>query len=197
MAKSLFLLFISGLIGVVMNPFGLAAADKVAVTGISDARAVETIVKKPEPVTSVTSVATAVKAPAAGVAMPVNYTISYYVGSESEYVSTYANLSYAGIYKFRNLVYGHNTGNLLGSLSARYAGEIIKITEGGVTQDYRVAAVLTYEKNADGNLNGDPNLMRSIVYTALGHDVALMTCAGRSLGGGDATHRLVVYADAV
>ena len=56
---------------------------------------------------------------------------------------------------------------------------------------------LRYEKTADGYLNGDPYLMGDIVYGAMGHSVALMTCAGKMIYPNDATHRLVVYADAL
>ncbi len=125
----------------------------------------------------------------------VNYTITKIVNSQDEYVALASNLSYSDIYRYQKLVYGHNSARLLGNLSARYAGELITITEAGVAKTYRVAEVQLYEKTADGRLNGTPMLMNKIVRTALGHDVALMTCAGTPDGRGGASHRLVVFAD--
>ena len=209
MAKSLFLLFISSLIAI-MSPVALTATDEVVLAGVSDARAVETVpLPEPEAEPAASAAASAVAgAPAAGVAysagtytapvvMTPNYTVTNYVGSKQEYVNTYANLSYSAIYKYNKLIYGHNSYNLLGSLGSRYVGEIINITEGGVARSYRVAAVVVYDKTADGNLNGDPRLMGQIANTAMGHTVAMMTCAGVNYGNGDASQRLVVYADAV
>ena len=54
-----------------------------------------------------------------------------------------------------------------------------------------------YQKTADGNLEGDPKLMGNIASTALGYDVALLTCAGTPYGNGDASHRLVVFANRI
>ena len=86
---------------------------------------------------------------------------------------------------------------MLGDLAYRYVGEVITITEGGVIANYQVTDIVTYEKTADGYLNGDRGLMGRIMRSAMGHTVALMTCAGTSYGNGDASHRLVVYADAI
>lgn len=126
---------------------------------------------------------------------PVNYTITKIVNSQDEYVALASNLSYSDIYRYQKLVYGHNSARLLGNLSARYVGETITITEAGVAKTYRVAEIQLYEKTADGRLNGTPMLMNKIARTALGHDVALMTCAGTPDGRGGASHRLVVFAD--
>lgn len=202
MANSRFLLLVLSVISVVLSPTALMATDSVVVSRVSDARAVETVIPPEEPVSAkapaagVSPVATSVTAP---VVAPVvyNYVVTNQVGSVDEYVNSHANLSYAAIYKYNKMVYGHNTANLLGSLADLMVGDDITITEGGVVGNYRVAAVALYEKTADGYLNHDPGLMTRIANTAMGHSVALFTCAGRSLGGGDATHRLVVYADRV
>lgn len=189
MARSLFLLIIAGLIGVVMNPGTLTATDIVATTGLDETRIVETVpLPEPEPEPEFESEPVILVAPAA----PINYTVT--IRTNTIQVN---NLSYGDIYGFRKLVYGHNSGNLLGNLIYRYAGEIINITENGTTMSYRVAEVAIYEKHADGTLEGDAGLMARIANGALGHSVALMTCAGTPLGNGDATHRLVVFADAV
>ena len=200
MVKKVCLLFIACLATILMSPSILTATDHVAMTGVNDAKAVETVPlpePEPEPVVAVT------KAPAAGLAKapaaPViqNYTVTTYIGSVDAYVASYANLSYSAIYKYHKMIYGHNTASLLGSLANRYVGETITITEGGVARNYRVSAKVYYNKTADGYLNGDPYLMNNIADTAMGHSVALLTCAGQMLGGGDATQRLVIYADAI
>ena len=195
MGKALFLLICS-VISVVVSPAVLTAADNVSLTGVSDVKAVETVIEpEPEPEPAIA------KAPVAGyvAAQPVkpNYTVTNYVGSVSEYLASYQNLSYSAIYKYGKMIYGHNSYNLLGSLRSRTVGEVITITEGGVARDYRVAAVVMYEKTADGNLNGDPRLMTQIATSAMGHDLVLFTCAGTAYGNGDASHRLAVYVDGV
>ena len=212
MAKRLFLLIICNLITVATTPGLLMATDKVGVTALSNTGVVETVplpVEEPEePETEVviaatqpaTRAANTVAAPVAGQATTaktatsaksVNYTVSIYSNTMVAH-----NLSYNDLYKTGKLVYGHNSASLLGNLAARRVGEIITVTEGGVAKKYRVAAITRYEKTADGYLNGDPYLMGKIMRTALGHDIALLTCAGTAYGNGDASHRLVVYADA-
>ena len=192
MGKRLFLFIIAGIMGLVCGPSMMTTADTVQVIGIDNTGVVETV-PEPEP-----EVETTPAAPAAGYAPTVyaapevpqiaNYTVTAYSGS------IVVNPSYADIYRTGNLIYGHNTGGLLGSLANRYVGEVFTITEGGVAQNYRVTAMVTYEKTADGYLNGDPYLMGKIVY---GSSLALMTCAGVNYGNGDASHRLVVYAEAM
>ena len=166
-----------------------------------DEVALEEAIKVEENAAKKVSPVVAAKAPVAGyvAAQPVkpNYTVTNYIGSISEYLATYTNLSYSAIYKYGKMIYGHNSYNLLGSLRSRTVGEVITITEGGVARDYRVAAVAMYEKTADGNLNGDPRLMTRIATSAMGHDLVLFTCAGTAYGNGDSSHRLAVYVDAV
>lgn len=202
MGKRLFLLLIVGFMGIINTPEILMATDSVVAEN-PVFNAVETVPlpePEPEPAPEPKSVSLTVQyaAPVAGYAtMPAtpqitNYTVTVYSGT-----IVADNLSYYDIYKTNKLVYGHNSYNLLGNLSNRYVGETITITEGGVTQTYRVSDVVLYEKTSEGYLNHDRTLMGKIMRTALGHSVALMTCAGTSYGNGDASHRLVVYADAM
>lgn len=189
MARSLFLFIITA-ITVLVNPIALSAANEVAVTGLNPAGMVETVpLPEPEP--------EPVYDPVYVVPVVQNYTVGAYIGSVGEFNSVANNLSYSYIYKYNKMIYGHNSAGLLGSLAYRYVGETITITEGGVTNNYVVSAIAMYAKTADGFLEGDKHLMTSIANTALGHDVALLTCAGTSYGNGDASHRLVVYADRV
>lgn len=204
MARRLFLLLFVSFISIFNGADFLAASDTFT-AAMPEFNAVETVIveesaPEPEIVQNVAAKTTvSYTAPAAGYqpAAPVvpqkrNYTVTI---QTSKMIAE--NLSYNDIYKFKNLVYGHNSSNLLGNLGSLAVGEIFTITEGGITRDYRVADKVTYAKTADGNLENDPKLMRNIAYTAMGHSVALMTCAGTPLGGGDASHRLVVYADAI
>ena len=209
MARSLFLLIIMNLIGALMNPLILAATDTVAVNGLSDARVVETVLPEPEP-EPVVAPAPAVLAPAAGAASTapasapqgVNYRVTIYSDEIKD-----KDLSYGDIYKTNKLVYAHNTANLMGNLSSLGVGAVFTVTEGGVTTSYKVSNVVVYEKNVvrgNGVLqrNGQGSYMRSVMNaidkdTGAPYDLALMTCSGRALGGGDATHRLVVFANAI
>lgn len=200
MAKRLFLLLFSSFIGTFGSPEFLMASDSF-VAATPEFNAVETIIES-EPEQKQKSAQEAAPTtlnytvPAAGYRLAVPQTKNYTVTIFTDKMIA-ENLSYNDIYKFRKLVYGHNSGNLLGNLGSLAVGEVFTVTEGGAAKSYRVADKVTYRKTADGNLDNDSSLMQKIAYSAMGHSVALMTCAGRPLGGGDATHRLVVYADAI
>ena len=208
MGKRLFLLLFISILGVIIDPYFLSA-DHAPEAKLPDFHAVETVV--PEETASnnpETSIATETpKAPRADIApvivaepAPVatkNYTVSYYVGSIEEYTNTAVNLSYSGLYKFSKMIYGHNTANLLGNLSSMYIGEQFTVNENGTTNTYQVVNIVTYRKTADGNLENDRMLMKKIATTAMGSDLALFTCAGTMYGNGDASHRLVVYANRI
>lgn len=191
MAKSLFLIIIAGLLWVIMNPVLLSATEEVAMTGLDPIRMVETV-PLPEPEPELEPEYDLM--PVISVPVMANYTVTRYVGSRGEYNSLANSLSYGDIYKFQKLIYGHNTWGLLGSLVNRYPGEIFTITEGGVAREYRVADVAVYQKTDNGTLAG---VSMNSIAAGMGHDVALLTCYGTSYGNGDASHRIVVYADAV
>lgn len=202
MAKTPFLLFISGMVGVIMNPIMLSATDHVSVMGLDTSSVVETVILPEKPEEKPVEVVTAapqpiVKAPVAGtasvpVAAPKNYTVTIVTGEIAG-----GNLSYSDIYRTGKFIYGHNSAALLGNLASLNIGEIFTVTEGGVTRSYRVADKVVYEKAANGYLNGSYNLTYQVEINANGHSLSLMTCTGTPLPGGDATHRLVVFADAV
>ena len=169
------------------------ASDSFTLTGLNNAGITETVpLPEPEPAPVYVAPAPVYVAP-----QIANYTVSFYINSVDEYTETYRNLSYNGLYKFRRMIYGHNSWNLLGNLTNRYVGEIFTITEGGVARNYQVMAKQVYEKTGMSSLNNDPGLMTNIATTALGYDVALLTCYGTSYGNGDASHRLVIFANAI
>ena len=198
MAKSLFLLIIASLIGVVMNPGVLAASDMVALTGLDPTGVVETVPlpePEPEPVVEPEPVAYAPYVP-----QVQNYNVTVY----SDAIVAH-NLSYGDIYKTGKMIYGHNTWNLLGSIKSLSYGEIFTVTEGGVTTNYQVANVIIYDKNVELGIlqrNGQGSYMQAVMNgmdkdTRTYYDLTLFTCHGVSLGNGDATQRYVVFANAV
>lgn len=192
MAKSLLLLGISLFATIACGPAMLSSADEVAMTGLNPAGMVETVpLPEPEPEYEVLSTIIYTE--------PVvqNYTVTQYVGSRAEFNATAGSLSYGDLYKYGKMIYGHNSAGLLGSLAYRYVGEKITVTEGGAPANYVVSDIALYAKTPDGRLEGNPGLMSSIANTAMGHDLALFTCAGTLYGNGDASHRLVVYVDRV
>ena len=123
-----------------------------------------------------------------------NYTVTVHSGGIVEHPS------YSDIYKTGKLIYAHNSSNLFGNLKSLGIGSTFTVTDSGTTKTYVVSDRVTFEKN-NGllQLNGAGNYMGRVTYSAGygngNHSLALMTCAGTSLGGGDATHRLVIFAD--
>ena len=78
-------------------------------------------------------------------------------------------------------------------------GQNFVVRENGVEQNYVVAQAVTFDKVSDYTLSVDgvEYSMTALATGAWGHDLILVTCAGVSLGGGDATQRLILFADAV
>ena len=208
MAKRVCLLLLGCILAVCANPailvadghFGIKAPDFGHAEVLSEAPEVpETAEPAPVAISMPLASPSELSLPsAANLPAPatVNYTVTTVVGSISEFVSIHQNLSYSQIYRFESLVYGHNSANLLGNLGTLAVGQIFTITEANVARNYRVANVVYYQNTAEG-LNGDPTLMSQIAYGALGHSVAVMTCAGQMYGNGKASQRLVVFADLV
>lgn len=198
-------MIISGFLGLALNPEILSASDSFTVTGIDNTNIVETVIPEPEPEPEPIYAYTNayVAAPAAGVVetytAPEGVNIGghitpiYDVGYIEESVGPY-------VYRYGSLLYGHNSYNVFGGLSDYGVGNTFTITENGVATTYVVSEVAMFEKNQDNGklqIDGSGSYMNGIVRGAWGHSVALMTCAGTPLGNGKATHRLVVFADAI
>lgn len=219
LAKVFFIVLLSSFIGIIANPELPFASDSVVLTGIDGTRVVETVpLPEPTPETAYTEPVyeepayseTAYNEPVYDEPVyeepvyeePVyeqyvaNYNVTYYVGSKDEFNAIAHSLSYYDIYRFKKMIYGHNSWNLLGNITERYIGEVFTVTEGGLTKSYRVANIAIYEKTADGNLEWDSRLMGRIA-NGNGHSISLLTCYGTSYGNGDASHRYVVYADEI
>ena len=95
--------------------------------------------------------------------------------------------------------YGHRSAAFSG-LASLGVGSTFTIALDGSTANYRVAKIVTLNhsvKDANGKSEVDRH-MNALVqgrYSGGSYDAVLMTCAGTSLGGGDATDRLVVFAN--
>lgn len=201
MVKNVFLLFIASLITIVMSPKILSATDDVDLTGVSDAKAVETVIAEPEPEPVVTKAPVAGYAPAAPVAMPANNI--QIAGRTIEVVGVGSTTVDAGnhVNKYGSLLYGHNSAAVFGGILNLGVGSTFTVTYGGVTTTYQVANAVMFEKN-NGLLqvNGSGSFMEATsraIYMGTHYSVALMTCAGTSYGNGDASHRYVLFANAV
>ncbi|MBR3256487.1 hypothetical protein IKG10_02355 [Candidatus Saccharibacteria bacterium] len=209
--KRLFLLLIFSLIGVIANP-SILIANQVEDINSPEFNAVETIIE-PEVVetpnteiieTEATHVAPVITVPAnnitiAGRSIPLIQT------SSTEVVYDNAASKYG-----ENFIYGHNTGNVFGLLYVAWAGQTFSVTMDGATKNYIISDIVIYEKNQSNGLlqiNGHGNYMNSVAAAIKKtinettsqvdltyYDLSIMTCYGTMLGGGDATHRLVVFA---
>jgi hypothetical protein len=103
-----------------------------------------------------------------------------------------------------NFLFGHNSATVFGDLSRIDTFQIVKPTE---TKTYKIISRQIYcdYSNAYQFPNHpeykcanypDPILSMSEVLNPAqkAATISLMTCAGQSIGNGDATHRLVAYA---
>ncbi len=199
MAKRLFLLFC--LIGLSLVPEFLTATDVVNVVGIDDSKAVETVfLSEPEPESKPEPGPAPVvaKAPVAGVTTTVANPkiVNYNVTIVTDKIVA-KNLSYSDIYRTGKFIYAHNSSNLFGNLKYLNIGDVFTITESGVAQKYQVIDKVIYEKADNGYLNGSKRLTKEVEIYANGHDISIMTCSGTAYGNGDASHRLVLFANAV
>ena len=73
------------------------------------------------------------------------------------------------------------------------------VSYGGVTTTYQVAEVQIFEKSSPTSLssNGVNYKMSAIANGKGRYDVVLMTCHGTMYENGDASHRLVVFANRI
>ena len=158
---------------------------------------------------STTSVSTSVKKSTPIQTTPPVPAINYRVTIHTDNVKS-RNLSYKDIYKTKKLVYGHNSTNLLGSLKSLGVGSTFSVTEGNATTTYQIHDIKIFLKSDDyslelcnsgyENCNGGTyylNSLQNAIFRDKKYDIALFTCDGTGLGGGDATHRRVVFANKV
>lgn len=125
--------------------------------------------------------------------------------------TTAGNLSYNFAYIFNNAsynsynqyIFGHNSANIFGSLGSLPVGTTFSVTTNGQTTNYRISfkeVVCDFSNPAYPCSNySEPvlNMYDAVQPARRGANLAIMTCAGTSIGNGDATHRLVVYANKI
>ena len=108
-------------------------------------------------------------------------------------------------------IYGHNSAGVFAVLYGVGVNDVFSIAYGGTTTSYRVKNTIIYRKTGETSLRVDD--ARSDIdgedvpmkYIANGQekrggrrsDSVLMTCDGTSYGNGDASHRLVIFADVI
>lgn len=207
MARRLFLLLFSAFIGIIASPEILMASDDFAPTGLNNAGITETVpivVEEPEPEPESVYVAPRYVAPAPAHTAPSN-NISV-AGRTLEIVDVADTTVDAGnhVNKYGDrFLYGHNTANVFGGLTSLGVGSTFSVTYGGATTNYRVTKVVIYEKNASTGrlqIDGAGNYMRPVANAksdGVQYDLSLMTCYGTSYGNGDASHRWVIFANAI
>lgn len=217
MFKKTLIILLSSFLGIVGSPDFLLASDDVDVVDLDQAKVVQTIIPEPEPEPEPTpapapvnttvnrpvariSTAPAVSAPAA----PSNHLDIAGRSLTVEYTNSTA-VNAGNVVKFFNnrFLYGHNSGAVFGFLPSVGVGQTFSLTYNGVVTTYRVTNKVEYAKTSSTTLgigstnykmghvaNGyDPNEVR--------HSIVIMTCSGTSYGNGDASHRLVLFADAI
>lgn len=124
---------------------------------------------------------------------------------------TGGSLSYSYGYTFNSSTYNsynqyifaHNSANLFGGLKNLANGTRFSVTIGGKTTNYQISKKVVYcdysNPSHPCSNYSEPvlNMYDAVKPARQGADLALMTCAGSSIGGGDATHRLMVFAKRV
>lgn len=198
MAKRLFLLLISAFMGIFATPEVLMASDTVDVQGIDNARIVETVPIVEEPTSTEPVIENAVV-----VAPSNNISIA---GRTLEIVDVANTTVDSGghVNKYGSkFLYGHNSAAVFGGLTGLGVGSGFSVTYGGVTTNYIVSKIVIYEKNVETGklqLNGAGSYMRAVADAksdGVYYDLSIMTCYGTSYGNGDASHRWVIFANAV
>lgn len=219
MKKHLFLILSIFLTGVLTPAFSVADQTPI-ITDIADAgvetRVVEQLkeeVQKPKaavvsetktPVTQAPVVKTVpVAAPVkdyitiAGKTLSIT-TVSDTTVDSGNHVNRYKKGNYDG-----RFLYGHNNAAVFGSLKSLGVGATFKVSIDGATHTYKIAKTVIFDKNvAKGTIElGDGiNYMGQVAKAKFGgiqYDLSIMTCHGKSLGGGDATQRLVIFASRI
>ncbi len=205
MCKRLLFLIIAGLFGVFCNPETLTASDSFTLSGMDSSGVVETIpLPEPEPVAEIATLQ--VGAPSAGYAYVPPANNIQYAGRVIQIVDVGDTVVDAGnhVNKYGDrFLYGHNSWGVFGALPNMGAGSVFSVTYGGVTTNYQIVKTEIFEKNPDSGLlqiGGFGDYMYSVataIYNGVPYDLSLMTCYGESYGNGDASHRYVVFANAI
>ena len=225
--RRLIIVLVSSFLGIVGVPEVLMASDDYALTGLNTAGAVETVLMEEEPIQEEPIegepavveegwTAPVYQAPVQ-VVTPVYQTPTNRItvgGRTIEIIDSSDTRNDAGRYVARyneHFLYGHNTSAVFDVLYGVRIGEVFTVVYNGYTTTYQVRDVVIYRKTGDTTLqvddvnsgiNGEDVPMKYVAkgqekYMGVQYDIALMTCYGTSYGNGDASHRLVIFADAI
>ena len=224
MKKRLFLIPILLLTGFLTPAFSVADQSPV-ITDIDDA-GIETVIPVAvEPVKEAEPVAKPAATPVVAKAAPKQTTTpiaapnagkpadSIQIAGKSLNITTVDNTiadsgNHVNRFKKGNFdgrfLYGHNRAAVFGGLKNLGVGNTFTVTLDGVQNTYRIAQIVIFNKNvAKGTveLAGDEtNYMGQVAkakFKGVQYDLSVMTCHGQSLGGGDATERLVIFANKI
>ena len=212
--KRLIILLFSSFLGIVGAPEVLMASDDYALSGLDNTGIVETVIieeTQDEPIAEEVQEEPVAIAPQEPV-LPDNYiTVG---GRTIEIIDSNDTRNDAGRYAARyndTFIYGHNSNVVFDVLYGVRIGNTFTIVYNGTATTYMIRNVIIYRKTGDtalrvddasSGINGTDVPMK---YIAKGqempggaqYNIALMTCYGTSYGNGDASHRLVVFADAI
>lgn len=217
MMKRLFLLLIFSLIGVIVNPSILAAnkIEKINSPVLNDPETIiEEKIAEEAPITSEIETLVSKKQPETSAYIaPNNITIMGKTVPLVQTGSTDIVYDYVASRYGEKFIYGHNSAAVFGVLYSAGVGQSFSTTMNGITKNYMISDIVVYEKNQSSyllQLNGRGNYMNSVAaaikksinestsqVTLSYYDLSIMTCYGTMLGGGDATHRLVIFANEI
>ena len=210
MGRRLFLFIICSLLGLVNAPEILMASETAPVTGLSNVGVVETIpLPEPEPEPEPVIATAAVNRPQVAYIAPAAQSVEVapanaisVAGRTIPIVDVADTAVDAGnhVNKYgAKFLYGHNTGAVFGNLTSVGVGNVFTIAYNGTSRNYQVKEVIIFEKTSPTQLSANGRDYRmSYIANGMGrYDIVLMTCYGTMLGGGDATHRYVVFANAI
>ncbi len=201
MFKKTLILLLSSFFTIAGSPEFLIASEDVHVNSINNAKIVQTVIPEPvKPVVS-TPVRTARATTRAAAPQVAANRLSIAGRNLTVEYSPNTAVDAGGVVKFYNnkFLYGHNSAGVFGFLPSVGVGTVFSLTYNGVTTNYRVMEKVEYAKASPTTLSLNGREI-SMAYVAKGmnkYSLTIMTCSGRSLGRGDATHRLVLYANAI
>ena len=115
--------------------------------------------------------------------------------------TTKENASYPVVWHYQHstggkMLYGHNSANVFGVLSNLPVGTVFSVTVDGTTVNYQIQhkeIVTKYQYETGAMLD----YIFDGIYNGAKYDLNLTTCAGSLTDGGDATHRLIVFANRI
>lgn len=90
-----------------------------------------------------------------------------------------------------NYIYAHNYSYGFGVLAYLGEGSMFTVTRGGVSETYVIRVKMDVMKARAETLRLNLQTSR---YGGVQYDMTLITCSGVSLGGGDATGRIIIFA---